>query len=262
MDTERTNQRWEELARTDPLWGVVSDPARRGNRWDPESFYASGRETVRHTLQRLEDLGLGPVHGPALDFGCGVGRLTWALADHVSEVHGVDASPTMVRLARKHRPDDPRVKFHVVRRPPLPFPGGFFAFILSELTLQHIPPPAARRVIREFLRVLAPDGILVFQEAADPLLPGDGHTLSRRLIHRFKLMLPRPVFDLLRSAHLALRPPETFEMHGVPRATVEAIVRRGGGRLVHVEENRSAGPGWTSYRYFVAGPARDLTGRA
>lgn len=257
MGVRRTNRRWEALARRDPLWAIVSEPAMRGNRWDEAAFYESGREAVQKTLAEVEALGLGPVRGPALDFGCGAGRLTWALAERLEDVHGVDVSPTMIRLARERSHDGPRPVFHLVERPPLPFPDGRFRFVLSELTLQHIPPPTARRMIREFLRVLAPGGVAVFQEAADPVLPGAPPDRWRRLIHRLKLALPRPVFDAVRSVRLAIRPPKTFEMHGVPRRTVEAIVRRGGGRLAHVEENRSAGDGWTSFRYVVVRPPAD-----
>lgn len=38
----------------------------------------------------------------ALDFGCGVGRLTQALAAHFDEVTGVDISPSMIKLAKKY----------------------------------------------------------------------------------------------------------------------------------------------------------------
>lgn len=251
MGLKRINRRWDELARSDPFWAIVSDPAKRGNRWDAEEFFRNGREQIEQTLGRLEELGCLPEPGRALDFGCGAGRLTQAMAAHFEEAHGVDASPTMVELARTHNPHGARCTYHHVDRPPLPFPDGRFDFVLSVLTLQHIPPRPARRYIAELLRVLAPRGTLVFQEAADPILPGESHTAWERFRHRIKRLLPRPLFDALRSIHLSLRPPDTFEMHGIPRRQVEALIRRGGGRPVHVEENRSAGEGWTSYRYYV-----------
>ena len=36
----------------------------------------------------------------ALDFGCGIGRLSQALAEHFDQVYGVDISPKMIELAR------------------------------------------------------------------------------------------------------------------------------------------------------------------
>ena len=45
----------------------------------------------------------------------------------------------------------------------------------------------------------------------------------------------------------------SFPMHGVPRDEVMAIIRKHGGRLTCLEEDRRAGPEWVSYRYFVVG---------
>jgi SAM-dependent methyltransferase len=38
-----------------------------------------------------------------------------------------------------------------------------FDFIVSNIVLKHVPPEIACSYIREFLRVLAPEGIAVFQ---------------------------------------------------------------------------------------------------
>ena len=40
-----------------------------------------------------------------LDFACGTGIFTFAIAPHVEKVHGIDASATMVDLARKRAGD-------------------------------------------------------------------------------------------------------------------------------------------------------------
>ncbi len=50
--------------------------------------------------------------GKALDFGCGVGRLTQALADYFNEVAGVDVSPTMVNKALEYNKKP--TKFHFI----------------------------------------------------------------------------------------------------------------------------------------------------
>ena len=44
----------------------------------------------------------------------------------------------------------------------------------------------------------------------------------------------------------------SFPMNGVDRERVMQIIRDHGGRLVHLEEDRRAGPEWVSYRYFVS----------
>jgi SAM-dependent methyltransferase len=44
----------------------------------------------------------------------------------------------------------------------LPFPEASFSFIYSNIVLQHIPRRFAKEYLREFVRVLAPGGVLVF----------------------------------------------------------------------------------------------------
>ncbi len=49
------------------------DPARRGGRWDPAEFLASGQAEITALLASLDRLGLRPGRAAALDFGCGAG---------------------------------------------------------------------------------------------------------------------------------------------------------------------------------------------
>jgi SAM-dependent methyltransferase len=44
----------------------------------------------------------------------------------------------------------------------LPFADGSFAFIYSNIVLQHVPRRFSQPYLREFVRVLAPGGVLVF----------------------------------------------------------------------------------------------------
>lgn len=47
---------------------------------------------------------------------------------------------------------------------------------------------------------------------------------------------------------------EPFPMYAVAHEQVLGIIARNGGRLLHLEEDRRAGPDWVGYVYFVAGP--------
>ena len=131
MSLSRIRRQWEALGAADPLWAVLSDPAKRGNRWDVEEFFRTGREEVRATLAWLAELGVAPRGGAALDFGCGVGRLTQALAGHFDEVHGVDVAASMVALARRYDRHGGRCSFHVNTSDRLPFEDGRFSLVLS-----------------------------------------------------------------------------------------------------------------------------------
>src|SRR5439155_26315198 len=84
---------WERYARERPEFAVLTDGT------TGSAFFASGERAVEERLHVVRALGytVGP---RALDLGCGMGRLSLALALHFQEVIGVDHSRTMIGLAR------------------------------------------------------------------------------------------------------------------------------------------------------------------
>jgi SAM-dependent methyltransferase len=156
---------WEAQAQADPLWAVLSEPDKRGRRWSLEEFLESGREQVEHSLSRFEALGgVLPRRQTAVDFGCGVGRLTQPLAGHFEHVIGIDISPTMVAIARRLNRFGERVSYVVNEKPDLSFLGDRSVnLVFSHITLQHLPTEVAKGYLDEFFRVLEPGGGLIFQ---------------------------------------------------------------------------------------------------
>jgi SAM-dependent methyltransferase len=163
MDLRDLQRHWDAFGRLDPFWAILTDPARRGNGWDPERFFATGREEIGAHLQEAARLGVPRARGRALDFGCGAGRLTQALADHFDETVGVDVAPSMVALARRHNRHDARCTYVVNGAPDLGVLGDTrFDLIYTGRVLQHIEPRYAAAYITEFVRLLAPGGYLSF----------------------------------------------------------------------------------------------------
>jgi SAM-dependent methyltransferase len=143
-NVERLSREWDELARGDALWEVLSDPDRSDGRWQ---------------LARPER------HGRALDFGCGVGRLTRALSANFDRCVGIDVSTEMVEQARKLNADRENLEFVVNVAPDLAdFDSGSFDLVYSSKVLQHMPGERqACAYVAEFLRLLRPGGIAIFQ---------------------------------------------------------------------------------------------------
>lgn len=155
---------WERLGRRDPLWAVLTDLDARGSGRDVERFFQSGVDEIGAVLGAVERSGVVVPRRRALDFGCGVGRLTQAMAGHFERCDGVDISTSMLRLAAQHNRHADRCVYHLNVSSDLSmFEDAAFSFVYSTLVLQHMEPRYSREYIRELLRVLAPDGVLVFQ---------------------------------------------------------------------------------------------------
>lgn len=227
MTLDSVKKTFERLGQEDPLYGVLAHKGTRHNRWDPDEFFASGQQEIRDVLRYLNDLGLRIAGGRALDFGCGVGRLSQALAERFNEVVGVDIAESMVRRAREYNQYGDRVEYRVNAADNLRLlDDDSFNFVYSYITLQHIPPEPAKSYLREFFRVLRPDGVAVFQVPnGKPYEPRSFgallYTARRRHLRR--------IWKVVRG-----RPP--WEMHYIPREQVEEIVKESGADLIDVVE--------------------------
>jgi len=242
---ERHRQDWEELAAADPLWAILASPQGRGGRWDHEQFFATGEAEIAAVLGIAQRLGFPRQHERALDFGCGVGRLTRALAGSFGEGVGIDISEEMVRLARELN-DGRNCRFEVNVRSDLgALETGSFDFVYSALVLQHMSrKELIKSYVGEFLRVLRPGGLAVFQTLAH--LPLGLRLQPRRrayaLLHR--LGVPH---DLL-LGRLRLVP---TRLTAISEDDVRSTVTKRGGVVEHVEEYPKRTDGVRSLRYYV-----------
>ena len=220
MSGGSTKRQWDRLGRTDPLWAVLTDPQKRGRKWDVGEFFQIGEEEVAFVLAHLATLGVRLPRGRALDFGCGVGRLTRALAARFERCDGVDVAPSMIREAVRLNRDVPRAVFHLNQRDDLGlFGDGTFAFVYSALVLQHMPRESAERFMRELFRVLAPGGAAVFQLPA-PAFHGAAPAEARRTVA--VALLPEGAFRARISAG-PLSPTLTPVERVVLMATIENL---------------------------------------
>lgn len=147
----------------DPYYGVLTAPQYRREQLDSErrkQFFATGRRQLEAMLTTAETLlGTAPAGERALDFGCGVGRLTLPLARRHSHVYGVDVSPSMLDEARANaaREGIGNVEWLLTDR--LEQLGGHYDLVVSAIVFQHIPVREGERIFELLVRGLRPGGV-------------------------------------------------------------------------------------------------------
>ena len=103
---ERTRSHWETLGRTRPFWSVVSAPAFQKedptNAEQRAAFYRTGEVEVANLMAVLDRAGLSLPFASAMEFGCGLGRMTEPLARRFGRVLALDVSQPHLESAEAH----------------------------------------------------------------------------------------------------------------------------------------------------------------
>jgi len=139
-----------------------------GGDWDDCEFFRTGEMNVANDV--IPDMPRicgerSPLDLRMLELGCGVGRMTRALARIFGNVTGVDISDEMIRQARHNLSDLTNVTLEVVDGSALaPLTDGQFDFAFSFIVFQHIPSyDVIASYCKEVFRVLRPGSLFKFQ---------------------------------------------------------------------------------------------------
>ncbi len=158
---------WNDRARHDAFHYTAW---RRGHKWDEASFFEPGeRDYVLLVEPILQSMGLEPGGSVMLEMGCGVGRMTGSFARRFGHVFAIDVSSEMLTRAQGFHRDLTNVTWQEVNGLDMePFQSGQIDFAFSFLVFQHVPHrDIILASIGEMLRVLKPDGSLLFQYNGD-----------------------------------------------------------------------------------------------
>ncbi|MBL7074504.1 class I SAM-dependent methyltransferase [candidate division KSB1 bacterium] len=238
MDIKDLQRNWDELGKIDPLWSILTWPNKKG-KWDIDEFFTIGKREIDLIMEYIKSLGFNVPRRKALDFGCGIGRLTQPLANYFDEVYGVDIAPSMIELANKFNQHGDKCKYYLNETDDLKvFPDNSFNFIYTNITLQHMAPTYSKNYIKEFLRILVPDGLLIFQ------LPSGPAKILEGLIIR---IIPTILLNVYRRVKYGAIP----EMHWMKREDVVKFLEQNGAVIVDIKQDQSACKDWVGFRYCV-----------
>jgi SAM-dependent methyltransferase len=164
MQARDTDWDWNEIAKSEPYWGILTGPEFKLANLTPaalEVFYGAGENEVRRIFE-LVSLHLVPSFRPrcALDFGCGVGRMLIPIARRSERAYGVDIADRMLEICEQRlRAESIRNVTLVKSDDALSRAPAQIDFFTSFIVFQHIPPHRGYRLLKGLLDRLAPSGV-------------------------------------------------------------------------------------------------------
>lgn len=164
----KVSQQWHHLGQTEPHWSVITSQSYLQSQIQDsaQAFYASGLAELTVFDTALARVGLAErAFSSCLELGCGVGRVTAALAKRCTQVWGVDISAHHLNLAAQHLAAQglANVQLHQAHGVGDVAPAPAFDLFYSRIVLQHNPPPVMLRMLALLLGRLSPGGVAYFQ---------------------------------------------------------------------------------------------------
>lgn len=155
------DKHWETWGKLDPYYGVLSHEkfSAQNIEQNRDEFFETGRNAVAGVLNQFERHFGALKRDRALDFGCGVGRLSLPLATEFDDVVGLDISESMLVEARANAAEfgTSNVEF-ALADDNLSNAPGTFDFVLTYIVLQHIPVRRGLSILSALIDKISPGG--------------------------------------------------------------------------------------------------------
>jgi trans-aconitate methyltransferase len=229
----RSDRDWEELAREDPYYSVLTAEKFRKKNLTGEAldqFFHSG-ETYIDDLFAIIRAQLDPSFSPAsaCDFGCGVGRLVVPLGRRCSRVVGIDVSETMLSECRANLAKRAVETCELVKGDDrLSGLTGQFDLIHSFIVFQHIPVGRGLAIVQRLLEHTTPRGVVVLHFKYYP--------------YRERSPLERTVLRVASAVRERLRASPIMQMNAYPLNELFSLLQRHEMNQCHVRFSQH-GPG-------------------
>lgn len=164
----RVHLQWHKLGKENPYWSVLTQEQYKNNNFDNNrsSFYSSGKYFVDVFMASLRRASINIKNiKSCIDFGCGVGRVTFYLSKNFPMIYGIDISENHLNIARNYLLSKDVSNVELIHAliindfESMPKVDAIF----SVITLQHNPPPVIKILFQILLRHLTPKGIAYIQ---------------------------------------------------------------------------------------------------
>lgn len=207
-----------------PHWTVATTPIYEPDQFEAHrnQFFQSGRDDVRTFQAFLARAGLSlPSYRSCFEFGCGVGRITVALAELFEQVIGADvALPMLVEAERTALAFNvANIRWLLTNRFNVYNSLSDYDVFFSVISLQHNPPPVISYLLTRLLTKLRSGGIGFFQ-----------------------LPTYHSAYSFSPEKYLSSPATNDIEVHCLPQRILFDLVRQSGCRLLEIREDGWVGP--------------------
>ncbi|MFH1290648.1 MAG: class I SAM-dependent methyltransferase [Nanoarchaeota archaeon] len=245
MKLSEIKKNFEIGAKENPLNTVLTEK----KQWDSSDFFRDGISEIGEVRDYLKKNKLNIGKKRVLDFGCGVGRLTQALAPFFKESYGVDISENMIKKAREYNKFGNKCKYLVNVKDNLRiFPDDHFDFIYSSITLQHISQKYSLRYIKEFLRILKPEGLIIFQIPSRRIIKPGENRLKYLVKGAILKIAPESFINYSKKARGMI----VINMYPIKRERLVDFISQNNGEVIDVIKDKwNNGRRYESLRYTI-----------
>jgi SAM-dependent methyltransferase len=219
----RTEAIFSANARERPHWTVLTAPKFQPDQFEAnrEQFFRSGRNAVRTFRAFAARAGLDlAAYRTCFELGCGVGRVTVALAELFERVIGADIAAPMLAEAERSAAsfNVKNITWLLTNRFAVYDGLAAFDVLFTGIVLQHNPPPVIGYLLTRLLGKLRSGGIAYFQ-----------------------LPTYRAGYSFVGAKYLATPTTDAIEMHVYPQRELLELVRRTGCRILEIREDGGTG---------------------
>jgi len=175
---------------------------RKAETWIATHGGYEGKSWWENEMRRFHEL---LPKGKILEIGSGAGRDAAALIAMGYDYIGIDASKSMIEIAKKRNPN---ATFHCISVYDLDFPTATFDGFWTAATLLHLPKPRIKEALDRIKQVLKPAGIgfiSMKQGEGQGIEPGTGRWFAYYSEEEFKEVLETSGFEVIETQ---IRPEE------------------------------------------------------
>lgn len=165
-----SDQAWQRWSEIDPYFGVLADERFRKSSFADHraEFWTIGALYVAAQMEKAERHFGVLTRRHALDFGCGVGRLSLPLAEIFEQVVGLDVASAMLVEAQRNSVENGASNLSfALSDDHLSAARGRFDMVMSCIVFQHIPVKRGMAILNQLLDRVELGGVLSLQICID-----------------------------------------------------------------------------------------------